>query len=98
MAVCTRYLGADLDTGAIHPSQWKMTKRQQTGNIPIAAGTQCSDFGLRAETNLYLKRVRQMGKSLITTSTKRTDFGLMDVLQWTTMLRVVVGQNVNICP
>ena len=32
MAACTRYSGDDLDTGAIHPSQQKMTKRQQMGS------------------------------------------------------------------
>ena len=39
MAACTRYLGDDLDTRAIHPSQRKMTKRQQTGIRPMAAST-----------------------------------------------------------
>ena len=69
MAACTRYSGDDLDTEAIHPSQRKMTKRQQTGIRSMVAGTQNADFDLRAETNSYLKLVLQMGKSMITAST-----------------------------
>ena len=29
MAACTQYLGDDLEVGAIHPSRWKMTKKQR---------------------------------------------------------------------
>ena len=80
MAICTRYLGDDLDTGAIRPPQQKMTKRQQTGIRLMATGTRHTDFGLRAETNPYLKRAWQMGNSLIPVSAQRTDSGLMVVL------------------
>ena len=64
-----RNLTIDHDIEAIHPSQRKMMKRQRTGIRPMAAGTQHAGFSLRAETNLYLKRALQMGKSLITVST-----------------------------
>ena len=69
MAECTWYLGDDLDTGAIHPFQWKMTKRQQMRIKLMAVGTRHEDSGLRADTNSYLKQALQMGKSLRTTST-----------------------------
>ena len=39
IAAYTRYSGDDLDTRAIHPSQWKITKRQWTGIRPIVVGT-----------------------------------------------------------
>ena len=68
MTAYTWYLGSDLDIEAIHPSQSKITKRQRTGNKPMAASTWRADFSLRAETDFYLKQVRQMGKSLITAS------------------------------
>ena len=55
MAACTRYSGDNLDTGAIHPSQQKMTKRQPTGIRPMATGTRHVDSSPRAETNPYLK-------------------------------------------
>ena len=55
VAACTRYSGDDLDIEAIHPSQQKMTKRQQTGNKPVAAGSRHMDFDPRVETDLYLK-------------------------------------------
>ena len=56
-----------------------------------------ANFGPKAETKLYLKRVRQMGKNLITASTQQTNFGLMVVSQWKIMLRVV-EQQTNTCP
>ena len=55
MGACTRYLGDDLDNGAIHPSQWKMTKRQRTRIRPMVVGTRHADFDPRTETNAYLK-------------------------------------------
>ena len=58
MAACARYSGSDVDIEAIHPSQWKMIKRQLTGNRSMAAGTWRADFSPRAETSLYLKRAR----------------------------------------
>ena len=64
----------------------------------MAASTQHANFSPRAETDLYLERARQMGKSLITTSTQRTDSGLMAMLQWMAMSRVIVEQSTNICP
>ena len=79
MAACTWYSGDDLDTGAIHPFQRKMTKRQQTGIKPIATGTKHVNSGLRAKANPYLKGARQMGNSLIPASTQRTDSDLMIV-------------------
>ena len=81
VAACTRYLGDNLDIGVIHLSHQKMTKRQQTANRPIAVGTRRANFGPRAETDLYLKRALQMGKSLITTSMQQTNFDLMAVSQ-----------------
>ena len=69
VAACTRYLGEDLDIEVLHPSQWKKTKRQRMWNRLMAVGTRHANFGPRAKTNLYLKRARKMGKSLITTST-----------------------------
>ena len=42
-------------------------------------GCRYSSFGLRVKIDPYLKRARQMGKSLITVSTKQTDFGLMTI-------------------
>ena len=95
---CTRYLGDNLDTRAIHPSQWEMTKRQRTGNRLMASGIRRGDFDLKAEINLYLKRGRKMGKSMITASTQQTDFGLMAVWQRTIMLRVVAEQRTNTYP
>ena len=92
VAICIRYSGDDLDIKAIHPFQWKTTERQWRGNKPMAEGTRCADLVLRAETNLYLKRARQMGKSLITANMQRTNFDLMVVLQRTAMLRVVAEQ------
>ena len=56
MATGTQYLGDDLDTKAIHPSQQKMTKRQWTGIRLMAAGTRHEDSSLKAETNPFLKR------------------------------------------
>ena len=58
----------------------------------MAVSTRSVDFGLKVETNLYLKGVRQMGNSLIHASTQRIDFGLMAVSQRTTMPRVIVEQ------
>ena len=58
MAAWTQYSSDDLDTKAIHLSQRKMAKRQRTGIRSMAAGTQHTDFGPRAETNFYLKQVR----------------------------------------
>ena len=69
MAACTRYSGDDLNIEVTHPSKWKMTKRLQMGNRLVAVDTQHEGFGPKAKTNLYLKRVWQMGKSLITAST-----------------------------
>ena len=45
----------------------------------MTAGTQHADFGPKVETNLYLKRVRQMGKSLTTASTQQTNSGPMAI-------------------
>ena len=56
MATRSQYLGDNLDTRAIRPSQRKMTKRQRRGITPMAAGTWHVDLGPRAKTNLYLKR------------------------------------------
>ena len=92
MAACTQYLGHDLDTKAIHPSQRKMTKRQQTRITLMASGTRHADFGPRVESSFYLKRVRQMGKSLLIASTQQTDFDMMAVLQRTKIPRVVAEQ------
>ena len=92
VVACTQYSSDDLNIEVTHPSQWKMTKRQQTGNRPMAAGTRRADFSPRAETNLYLKRARKMGKSLITANMQRTNFDLMVVSQRTAMLRVVAEQ------
>ena len=92
MAACTHYSGDDLDTKAIHPSQQKMTKRQHVGIRLMVAGTRHADFDPRAETKFYLKRARQMGKSLITASTQWTDFSLIAVWQRMVMLRVVTEQ------
>ena len=92
MAACTKYSGDDLDTKAIHPAQWKMTKRKRTGNKPMAVDTQHVDFGPRVETNFYLKRAQQMGKSLIIVNTQWIDSSLMVVSQLTTMPRVVAKQ------
>ena len=64
----------------------------------MAIGTWHTDFGPRAETDLYLKRARQMGKSLIIASTQRMDSGLMVVSQRTKLLRVVVEQQANTYP
>ena len=88
MATCTRYLGDDLDTVAIHPSRWKTTKRQQIWIRPMIVGTRHVDFSSGAETNSYLNRARQMGKSLITASMQHIDSGLIVVLQQTTIPRV----------
>ena len=96
-ATYTQYLGDDLDARAIHPSQRKLTKRQQTGNSSMNAGPRCVNFDPKAETNLYLKRAQQMGKRLITASTQWMDFGIMVVLQRTTMPRVVAKQRMNTC-
>ena len=64
----------------------------------MSGGIRQIDFGPRAETNFYLNRAQQMGKSLITGSTQRTDFGLMAVSQCTTIPRVVAEQETNFCP
>ena len=98
VAAHTQYSGDDLDIKVIHPSQRKMTKRQQTRNKLMVADTQHADFDPRAETDLYLKRARQKGKSLITTSTQQTYFGLMVMSQRTTIPRVVFEQQTNTCP
>ena len=98
IAVCTQYPRDDLDIEAIHPSQWKTTKRQRMRNRPMATSTRRVDFGPRAETDLYLKGARQMDKSLITANTQRIDFGLMVVSQRTIMSRVVAEQQTNTCP
>ena len=55
----------------------------------MAAGIRHANFNPRVETDLYIKRARQMGKSLLTASTQLTDFGLMAVSQRIIMLRVV---------
>ena len=47
------------------------------------------DFGLRAETNFYLKRVPQIGKSLITSNTQSTDSSLIVVSRRMVRPRVV---------
>ena len=52
MAACTWYPGDDLDSGAIHPPQWKKTKRQWMGNKFMIVDTQCADFGPWAEADL----------------------------------------------
>ena len=90
MAACTRDPGDDLDTMAIHPFQRKETKMQRTMIRLMVAVTWHVGFGPRAETNTYLKRARQMGKSLITASTQRTDSSPMAMAQRTTMSWVVV--------
>ena len=58
----------------------------------MAASTRHADFGAMTEIDLYLKRARQMGKSLITASTQRMDSGLIVVSQRTTMPRVIAEQ------
>ena len=55
----------------------------------MVVGTQRANFCPRTETDLYLKRTQQMGKSLITTSTQRINFGLIVV----SLLRVVLEYN-----
>ena len=80
MVACTQYSGDDLDIRAIHPSQWKTTKRQWMEIRPMAVGTRHMDFGLRAEANPYLKRAQQMGNSLIPASTQWINSDLMVVL------------------
>ena len=64
----------------------------------MAVGARYTDSGLRAETNFYLKRARQMGKSLITASTQWTDSGLMVVSQQKIMPRVVTEQQTSTSP
>ena len=64
----------------------------------MVVGTRLANFGPRAKTNLYLKRVRQMGKSLINASMQRTDFSLIVVSQRTTMPSLVAEQQTNTCP
>ena len=98
MAACTQYPSDDLYIGVIHPSQRKTRKRQQTENILMAASSRFADFSPRVETDFYLKRAHQMGKSLIIASTQRTNFDIMVVSQWTTMLRVVAKQQTNTYP
>ena len=39
MATCAQCSVDDLDTEAMHPSQWKMARRQRTGIRPMAVGT-----------------------------------------------------------
>ena len=68
------------------------------GNRPMTAGTRRTDRSPRAKTNLYLKRFRQMGKSLITASTQRTYSSLMAMSQRIAMLRVIVEQQTNTYP
>ena len=68
MAASSRYSGDDLDTGAIHPSQHKMTKRQRMRFRLMVIGTRHMDSGPRAETNTYLKQVQQIGNNLIPAS------------------------------
>ena len=94
----TWYSGDDLDTKAICPSQWKMVKRQRTGIRLMATGTWHVDFGPRAKTNSYLKQPCQMGKSLITASTKLTNFGRIAMSQWMAKPRVIVEQQTNTYP
>ena len=98
MAACTRYPIDDLDTSAIHISQQKMTKRQWMEIRPMVVGARHEGFSSRAETNLYLKQARKMGKRLITASMQRTDFSLMAVLQQTSMPGVATEQQTNTCP
>ena len=92
MAACTQYSGDDLDITAIYHSRRRTIKRQRTRIKPMVVGTQHEDFGPRAKTNFYLKRARQMGKSLITARTQQTHFGLMAMSQWTAMPRVITEQ------
>ena len=66
----TRYSGDGLDIEAIHSSQRRMIKRKRMRNRLIDAGTRRADFSPRAKTNFYIKRARQMGKSLITANTQ----------------------------
>ena len=54
-------------------------KKAADGHQILAIGTRHTDFSPRLEDNLYLKQVQQMGKSLITVNTQRTDSGLMAV-------------------
>ena len=98
VASCTQYSGDDLNIKVTLRFQQKWTKWQRTGNKLMAAGTRRADFDPKAEINLYLKRARQMGKSLITASTQRTNFSLMTVSQWMVMQRVVAEQQTNTCP
>ena len=64
----------------------------------MAASTQYAGFSPRAETDIYLKRAQQMGKSLITTSTQWINSSLMAMSQWTLMPRVIAEQQTNTCP
>ena len=98
VAVCTQYSGDNLNIEVTHPSQRKMIKRQRTVNRLMVVGTRRADFGPKAETNIYLKLVRQMGKSLITASTQWTNFSLMIMSQRTAMPKVVAEQQTNTCP
>ena len=58
----------------------------------MATGTRLVDFSPRVEIALYLKRARQMGKSLILASKQWIDFDPMVVLQRMEMPMVVVEQ------
>ena len=64
----------------------------------MAASDGQADFGPRAETNLYLKQVRQMTNSLIPANTQRTDSGLMAASQQMKRPRVVAEQQTNTFP
>ena len=63
----------------------------------MVVGARRMDFDPKAKTKFYLKRERQMGKNLITTSTQRTNSSLMVVSQWPVMPRVVAEQQTNTC-
>ena len=98
VTACTRYSGDDLDIEVIYPSQRKTTKRQWRGNRPMVVGTWCANLDPKAQTKLYLKRARQMGKNLIITSTQWMNTDLMAVSQQTAMSRVVAEQQTNTFP
>ena len=56
VATWTRYSGDNLNTRAIHPSQWKTTKRQRTRNRPMVVSAQGADYGPRAEPTFILSK------------------------------------------
>ena len=80
MVIGAQRSGDNLGTEAMHSHQRKVTKMQQTGIKPMAASTQRTDSGPRAEANHNIRKVQRKGKSLKNVSTQRADHNLMAVL------------------